>query len=148
MKKILFLLLLTVNYCAFSQNLDTVSRYNAQIVTPTLNNIFTALFDNNFTLKITQTYGYTRESDGNYFAATRVGAPYYSIGKNYNELTMIWTDDDSLNNIATNELDKIGKPYSSGGFYHYSVRLKNGAIVNIAFKPNVSGGGSILAVRK
>ena len=141
-------MLLAVNHYVFSQNLDTVSRYNAQIVTPTLNNIFSALFDTNFTSKITQTYGYTRESDGNYFAATRVGAPYYSIGKNYNELTMIWTDDDSLNNIAANELDKIGKPYSSGGFYHYSVPLKNGTIVNIAFKPNVSGGGSILAVRK
>lgn len=148
MKRFFLLILFTVNYCAFSQSLDTVSRYNAQIVTPTLNNIFTALFDNNFTSKITQSYGYTRESDGNYFAATRVGAPYYSIGKNYNELTMIWTDDDSLNGIAANELDKIGKPYLSGGFYHYSVQLKNGAIVNIAFKPNVSGGGSILAVRK
>ena len=148
MKRFFLLILFTVNYCAFSQSLDTVSRYNAQIVTPTLNNIFTALFDNNFTYRITQSYGYTRESDGNYFAATRVGAPYYSIGKNYNELTMIWTDDDSLNGIAANELDKIGKPYLSGGFYHYSVQLKNGAIVNIAFKPNVSGGGSILAVRK
>ena len=148
MKKILLIVLLAINICAFSQSLDTVSRYNAQVVTPTLNNIFTALFDSSFTSEIMQSYGYTRESDGNYFAATKVGAPYYSIGKNYNEITMIWTDDDSLNGIAANELDKIGKPYLSGGFYLYSVRLKNGATVNIAFKPNVSGGGSILAVRK
>ncbi len=148
MKKILLIVLLVINVCTFSQSLDTVSRYNAQIVTPTLNNIFTALFDGNFTSKISQTYGYTRESDGNYFAATRVGAPYYSIGVNYSEITMIWTNDDSLNSIAANELDKIGKPYMSEGFYHYSVRLKNGTTVNIAFKPNVSGGGSILAVLK
>ena len=148
MKKILFLILILSGHFAFSQNLDTVSRYNAQIVTPTLNNIFSALFDSDFISKITQSYGYSKESDGNYFAATRVGSPYYSIGKNTYELKMIWTDDDSLNGIAANELDKIGKPYLSGGFYHYSVQLKNGAIVNIAFKPNVSGGGSILAVRK
>lgn len=148
MKKLLLLFVLVVNHYAFSQNLDTVSRYHTQIVSPTLNNIFAALFDSNFTSKIIQSFGYSRESDGNYFAATRVGAPYYSIGKNYNEVTMIWTDDDSLNGIAANELDKIGKPYLSGGFYHYSLQLKNGAKVNIAFKPNVSGGGTILAVRK
>lgn len=148
MKKILLLFVLVVNQYAFCQNLDTVSRYNAQVVTPTLNNIFTALFDSAFTSTISQSYGYTRESDGNYFAPTRVGAPYYSIGKNYNELTMIWTNDDSLNSIAANELDKIGKPYLSSGFYHYSVQLKNGSKVNIAFKPNVSGGGTLLAVTK
>lgn len=129
----------------FAQNIETQYKYGAYIVKPTLENIVYALLDSqSFKSKITSTYEYTLERDGNYFAPTRIGAPYYSIGLSYSEIQMIWTDDEAMNSIAKSELRRLSSPQYSNGFYYYGGKLKNGRTIVIAFKPD-SSGGSLLA---
>lgn len=144
---ILFFTLISISF--FAQTINTQNKYGSKIVEPTVNNILFALLDSNkFISKITSELGYTKERDGNYYAATGVGSPYYTVGFSYREIQLIWTNDGDLNRIAANELQNISNPYYSDGFYHYSTKLKNGYTLNITFKPNTSGGGSILAVLK
>ena len=148
-KNLLFIIVIVIsqNIHAQDSEIEVERRYEGVVVLPTLNNVLLAFNKDTFIYNIKTKYGYTNDEENMWFAGTGVGTPIYAVGvsKNQEEVTFIWTLDESFYSIAFESFKKVSAPYvDSRGYIYYHRKFREDLYLDVFLRKRGASGSLVV----
>lgn len=144
-KILLLIFVLTISQKVHAQDdeIEVERRYKGVVVLPTIDNILLAFDRDTFLYNIKTKYGYTNDQGNMWVARTGVGTPIYGveISENQEEITFIWTLDNSFYDIAFESFKRVSAPYRDiRGYTRYHRKFKEDLYIDVFLsKKGLSG---------
>lgn len=144
-KILLLIFVLTISQKVHAQDdeIEVERRYKGVVVLPTIDNILLAFDRDTFLHNIKTKYGYTNDQGNMWVARTGVGTPIYGveISENQEEITFIWTLDNSFYDIAFESFKRVSAPYRDiRGYTRYHRKFKEDLYIDVFLsKKGLSG---------
>ena len=144
-KILLLIFVLTISQKVHAQDdeIEVELRYKGVVVLPTIDNILLAFDRDTFLYNIKTKYGYTNDQGNMWVARTGVGTPIYGveISENQEEITFIWTLDNSFYDIAFESFKRVSAPYRDiRGYTRYHRKFKEDLYIDVFLsKKGLSG---------
>lgn len=144
-KILLLIFVLTISEKVHAQDdeIEVGRRYKGVVVLPTIDNILLAFDRDTFLYNIKTKYRYTNDEGNMWVARTGVGTPIYGveISENQEEITFIWTLDNSFYDIAFESFKRVSAPYTdSRGYTRYHRKFKEDLYIDVFLsKKGLSG---------
>ena len=138
-----FMIITSQEVQAQDDEIEVDRRYKGIVVLPTIDNILLAFDRNTFLYNIKTKYGYTNDEGNMWVARTGVGTPIYGveISENQEEITFIWTLDNSFYDIAFESFKRVSAPYRDiRGYTRYHRKFKEDLYIDVFLsKKGLSG---------
>ena len=131
-----FMIITSQEVQAQDDEIEVERRYKGVVVLPTIDNILLAFDRDTFLYNIKTKYGYTNDQGNMWVARTGVGTPIYGveISENQEEITFIWTLDNSFYDIAFESYRDIR------GYTRYHRKFKEDLYIDVFLsKKGLSG---------